>query len=270
MDNPDRKNMEWAEVIALIIAGLMVGFINTLAGGGSIISLSVLMMLGLPAPIANGTNRIAIAIQTATATASFRQQKVLPLKKSLQLAIPAIIGSLLGAWIAVDINESILEKAIGIIMLIMLIFILYKPQKYIYGRAEIAEKPLTWKSYLIFFLIGIYGGFIHMGVGYFLLMGIVVGAGFDLVKGNAMKVFIVLCYTIFTIFVFQFNNLIDWNYGLILAIGNVAGAFFASRLAVSKGVVFVKWVIVVVILLTAGDMFGLYDIKSVFSALIKE
>ena len=84
-------------------------------------------------------------------------------------------------------------------MLVMLIFILYKPQKYIYGRAEIAEKPLNWKQVVIFFFIGIYGGFIHMGVGYFLLMGIVVGAGYDLVKANAIKVFIVLIYIYFVI-----------------------------------------------------------------------
>ena len=260
--------MEWIEIAVLIIAGLMVGFINTLAGGGSIVSLSVLMLLGLPAPLANGTNRVAIAIQTLTATASFKQQKVLPVKKSIQLAVPAVIGSILGAWIAVDINEDILEKAIGVIMLIMLVFILYKPQKYIFGRAEIIEKPLNWKQAVIFFLIGLYGGFIHMGVGYFLLMGIVVGAGFDLVKANAVKVFIVLIYTPFTLLVFVFNDLVNWKYGLILAIGNVIGAFVASRLAVSKGVVFVKWVIVGVVILTAADMFGLYDIKALFSSLL--
>ncbi len=123
--------MPWSEIIILIVAGLMVGFINTLAGGGSIISLSILMMLGLPAPLANGTNRVAIAIQTLTATSSFKQQKVLPLRKSIYLSIPAVLGSLIGSWIAVDINEEIFEKAIGAIMLIMLIFILYKPQKYI-------------------------------------------------------------------------------------------------------------------------------------------
>jgi len=146
-----------------------VGFINTLAGGGSIISLSVLMMLGLPAPIANGTNRIAITIQTLTATTSFRQQKVLETRKAIYLSIPAILGSLIGAWFAVDIREDIFEKAIGVVMLIMLVFILYKPQKYIYGRTDISEKPLTWKTYIVFFFIGIYGGFLHMGVGYFLL-----------------------------------------------------------------------------------------------------
>ena len=140
--------MPWNEIIILIVAGLMVGFINTLAGGGSIISLSILMMLGLPAPLANGTNRVAIAIQTLTATSSFKQQNVLPLRKSIYLSIPAALGSLIGSWIAVDINEEIFEKAIGVIMLIMLIFILYKPHKYIYGRAEIMEKPLNWKIYL--------------------------------------------------------------------------------------------------------------------------
>ncbi len=260
--------MEWIDITVLIVSGLLVGFINTLAGGGSIISLSVLMLLGLPAPVANGTNRIAIAIQTLTAVSSFRQQKVLPLRKAVYLSVPAILGSLIGAWIAVDINEDIFEKAIGVVMLIMLFFILYKPQKYIYGRAHIEEKPFTWKIYLVFFFIGMYGGFLHMGVGYFLLASIVLGAGLDLVKANAVKVFVVLAYAPFTIVIFMWNHQINWAYGFFLALGAVAGAFVASRMAVSKGVDFVKWVIVAVILITAADMFGLYDFKSVMSGLL--
>ncbi len=260
--------MDWIEIIILVVAGVLVGFINTLAGGGSIVSLSVLMMLGLPAPIANATNRIGILFQTLTATTSFRQQKVLDLKKAGKLAFPAILGSLAGAWIAVDINEEILEKAIGVIMLFMLVFIFYKPQKYIYGRKDVQEKPLTWIHFVIFFFIGIYGGFIHMGVGYFLLAAIVVGAGFDLVKANAIKVFIVLAYIPFTIFVFIGFDQINWGYGLTLAVGNFVGAFVASRLAVTKGVDFVKWVIVIVILTTAADMFGLFDFKEMISTLL--
>lgn len=260
--------MGLTEIIALIVSGLLVGFINTLAGGGSIISLSVLMMLGLPAPLANGTNRIMIIVQTLTATTSFRQQKVLETKKALLLSIPAVLGSLLGAWFAVDIREDVFEKAIGVIMLIMLVFVLYKPHKFIYGRANISEKPLTWSTYVVFFFIGIYGGFIHMGVGYFLLAGIVGLAGFDLVKANAIKVFVVLAYAPFTLVVFLWYNQINWTYGLILAIGAVIGALVASRLAVSKGVEFVKWVIVIVILITSADMFGLVDIKSIVSEVI--
>ena len=257
------------EIVILIVAGILVGFINTLAGGGSIISLSILMMLGLPAPVANGTNRISIVIQTLTATTSFRQQKVLETRKALLLSIPAVLGSLIGALFAVDIREDIFEKAIGVVMLIMLVFILYKPQKYIYGRDYIAEKPLYWKTYIIFFFIGIYGGFLHMGVGYFLLAGIVGMAGFDLVKANAIKVFIVLIYAPFTLLIFLWYNQVNWKYGLIMAIGAVIGALIASRLAVSRGVNFVKWVIVIVILITSGEMFGLYDFKTTIAEFLQ-
>jgi len=260
--------LHWIEIIALVVAGLMVGFINTLAGGGSIISLSVLMVLGLPANVANGTNRIAIAIQTLTATSSFRQQKVLDTRKGIILGIPALLGSVLGALIAVDINENIFEKAIGIIMLVMLVFILYNPKKWLSGKEELLKKKTSITQIIIFFLIGVYGGFIHMGVGYFLLMALVFGIGYDLVKANAVKVLIVLIYTPVALAIFLIYGQVNWEYGLTLTIGNVFGALIASRLAVKKGVNFVRWVIVVVILLTSGHLFGLYNIKQVTESII--
>ncbi|MBE9480554.1 MAG: sulfite exporter TauE/SafE family protein [Bacteroidetes bacterium] len=259
--------MTWIEITALIVSGILVGFINTLAGGGSIVSLSILMFLGLPANIANGTNRIAILGQTLTGVASFKQQKVLDFRKGIILAIPAIIGSLVGAWIAVDINEEVFEIAVAVIMLFMLFFILYKPDKLLYGRKELIEKKTGFTQILIFFLIGVYGGFIHVGVGYFLLAGIVIGAGYDLVKANAIKVLIVLLYTPFTLIIFILDKQVNWKYGLVLTIGTFIGAFVASRLAVSKGVNFVRWVIVIVILLTSAHLFGIFDIKDIFSSL---
>lgn len=259
--------MSWIEITVLIVSGVLVGFINTLAGGGSIISLSILMFLGLPANIANGTNRIAILGQTLTGVASFKQQKVLDFRKGIILAIPAIIGSLVGAWIAVDINEKVFEIAVAVIMIFMLFFILYKPNKFLYGRKELIEKKIGFYQILIFFLIGVYGGFIHVGVGYFLLAGIVIGAGYDLVKANAIKVLIVLLYTPFILIIFILDDMINWKYGLILTIGTFIGAFVASRLAVSKGVNFVRWVIVIVILLTSAQLFGIFDIKDIFSSL---
>ena len=255
------------EISLLIIAGLLVGFINTLAGGGSIISLSVLMMLGLPAPVANGTNRIAIAIQNLVAVSSFKQQKVLDAKKGIWLAIPAVVGSVIGAMIAVDINEEVFEKAIAVIMIIMLVFIIYKPQNWIKERTRLVEKKVNFWQVLIFFFIGIYGGFIQMGVGYFLLAGIVLGVGYDLVKANAIKVLIVLLYSPFAIFVFFMNDQINWAYGLIMTVGNVAGALIASRMAVKKGAKFVRWVIVVVILLTAIHLFNIVNLKELVSSI---
>jgi hypothetical protein len=219
----------------------------------------------LPATIANGTNRIAIAIQTFTATASFRHQKVLDTKKGIWLAIPAVIGSVLGAWIAVDINEEIFEKAVAIVMLFMLFFILYKPERWIKEQKHLIEKKITIWQVFIFFIIGIYGGFIHVGIGYFLLAAIVLSAGYELVKANAIKVLIVLLYTPFTLVVFILNGSVNWTYGLVMTVGNVLGAYIAARMAVNRGAVFVKWVIVVVILVTCAHLFDLVD----FSKLMK-
>jgi uncharacterized membrane protein YfcA len=251
------------EAILLITAGLMVGFINTLAGGGSIISLSVLMMLGLPATLANGTNRIAITIQTMTAVTSFSAQKVMDFRKGLYLAIPAVVGSVLGAYIAVDINEEIFEYAVAIIMLVMLVFILYKPQHWLKEQTHLTIRKLSVSQVIIFFLIGLYGGFIHVGVGYFLLAAIVLSAGYELVKANAIKVLIVMLYTPFALVVFIVNDQVNWAYGLVMTIGNVAGAYIASHMAVKQGANFVRWVIVVVILLTSAHLFGIIDIKAI-------
>ena len=253
--------MTLVEIIILIVAGVLVGFINTLAGGGSIISLSLLMFLGLPANVANGTNRIAIFIQNIGAVGSFKQQKVLDHKKGFWLAIPATIGSVLGAWIAIDVNEDIIEKAIAVVMLVMMVVILYKPNRWLVGKKELQEKKVSFWQMILFFFIGIYAGFLHLGVGYALLAGIVLGAGYDLVKANAIKVLIILIWSPITLLIFILNDQVNFAYGITLAVGNFTGALIASRMAVKKGAAFVRWVIIAVILITAAQIFGLIDFK---------
>ena len=260
--------MNWIEIAVLIFSGLAVGFINTLAGGGSVISLSVLMLMGSPAPVANGTNRIAVTIQTLTAASVFKKKKVLDLKKGTILGIPSAIGSLLGAYIAVDINEAVFEKAFAVIMLVMLVFVFYNPDKYIYGKQHLIDKKVTPLQWLIFFVIGIYGGFVHVGIGYFLLAALVLNAGYDLVRANAVKVLIVLMYMPFSFLVFLWMSDINWTYGLVMMIGSVVGAYIASHLAVQKGIIFVKWAIVVVTVFMAGHFLGIYDIKEMFGAML--
>jgi hypothetical protein len=262
--------MSWIEAVILIVSGVLVGFINTLAGGGSIISLSILMFLGLPANIANGTNRVAIFIQNIAAVGSFRQQKVLDHKKGFWLAIPATAGSVIGAWIAVDLNEEVIEKAIAIVMLVMMFVILYKPQRWLKGKKELQGKKVTAGQMVLFFFIGIYGGFLHVGVGYALLAGIVLGAGYDLVKANAIKVFIILIWAPVILVVFMINGQVNYLYGIILSIGNVTGALIASRLAVKQGASFVRWVIIVVILVTAAHVFGLINVSAFMQQLIDQ
>ncbi|MDA3780652.1 MAG: sulfite exporter TauE/SafE family protein [Bacteroidales bacterium] len=251
--------MEWYLIVAVIFIGFIAGFINTLAGSGSLLTLPLLMFLGLPANVANGTNRIAILLQNIVGVSSFKQQKILNTKKGLWLSIPTIVGSVIGAQIAIELNEEIMQTVIGYVLVFMFFLIIFKPKSWIKDeKANIDSKP-TILQYIIFFFIGIYGGFIQAGVGLFLLAGLVVGAGIDLVRANALKLFIVLLYTPFALTIFIINNQIDYKLGFILALGNMLGAFIASRIAVKKGSIFVKYFLLLAIFISALKLLGVLD-----------
>ena len=261
--------MDLSLIIILICSGLVVGFINTLAGGGTIISLTVLMWLGLPINVANGTNRIAVFFQTLTAAGSYQHNHLINWRKSLLIGIPTVLGSIAGSAIAVKLDEKIIEQSFAFIMVIMLLFIVLKPSLWLKGNPILLLKQIKWWMYPMFFLIGIYGGFIHVGVGYYLLAAIVLGLGFDLVKGNAIKIILVLFYVPFTLIVFIWTDQINYSFGLVHAIGNVVGAFIASRLAVKKGVGFVRWILVAIILVAIIDFSGLISLKEYFMSFTK-
>ncbi len=256
--------MTTVQVILLVVSGILAGFINTMAGGGSVISLSVFMFLGLPPQVANGTTRIAVLFQTLASSGSFRHQKVLNIKEGTRLALPAVVGSILGAQLAIDINEQVFKKVIALLLIAILGMMFIKPAQWIKGKEGGEIKRSGWIQMLVFFGIGLYGGFIQAGVGYFLLAAIVLGAGYDLIKANAIKVWIVMLYTPFAMIVFFMNGQLDWTFGLIHAIGNIFGALIAARMAVKQGARFVRWVIVVFILVTAADLSGIISIKNLF------
>ncbi len=252
--------MEWYIIIAVIAVGFIAGFINTLAGSGSLLTLPLLMFLGLPANVANGTNRIAILLQNVVGVASFKKQKVLDFKHGFWLGIPAVIGSFIGAMIAINLNEEIMRKTIGALLVFMLFIIIYKPDKWIKGKAgDVSPKPGILQM-VIFFFIGIYGGFIQAGVGFFLLAGLVLGAGLDLVRANALKVFIVLLYTPIALVIFMINNQVDYKLGLILAVGNMLGAFVGAKATVSWGPKFVRYVLLIAVSASAMKLLGLFEL----------
>jgi uncharacterized membrane protein YfcA len=253
----------WQIISLLIIAGFLVGFINTMAGSGTVISYSIFMMLGLPANIANGTIRLGVIMQTLAASLTFRKQHVLDIKKGLWLSISVVTGTIVGAQIAVSINEDVFEIVVGIVMIMMLFFIFIKPERWVKGKAGLIKEKPTIVQFLIFFLIGIYGGFIHIGIGIFLLGSLVLSAGYDLVKANALKVFIVLLSTPFALIIFMYNNQVDYAMGLIAAIGNVFGGIVASHYAVSWGAGIVRYILIAVIVLYSLKLFGFYELLKI-------
>jgi uncharacterized protein len=250
--------LAWYIYLAVIGAGFIAGFINTLAGSGSLVTLPLLIFIGLPANVANGTNRVGVLLQSLVGVGSFYRQRVLDLRGGLALVTPAIVGAVVGAQIAVNLNETVMRRTIGALMVAMLVVILVRPRRWLEGRPEAARRP-GWKQWLTFFAIGVYGGFIQAGVGIFLLAGLVLGAGYDLVRANAVKVLIVLGFTIFALAVFVLNRQVEWQIGLILAVGNMLGAWVGARTAVKRGAVFVRWLLIAVVAVSAAQLLGVFE-----------
>ncbi|HPF52536.1 MAG TPA: sulfite exporter TauE/SafE family protein [Draconibacterium sp.] len=251
--------MEWYLILALIGTGIAAGFINTTAGGGSMLTVPLLMFMGLPANIANGTNRVAILLQNAVGVQTFRKKKVLDLKTDYRLAVPAVVGSILGALIAVEMNVDLLKKVIAGLMVVMLLIVVLKPEVWVKERAGAVLAKPSLLQYVIFFLIGLYGGFIQLGVGFFLLAGLVLGAGQNLVRANAIKVLIVLIYTIFSLGIYLYHGQVDIVAGLILAVGNMFGAWLGAHFTVRGGGKYVRFVLIGAMIIVILNLFGVFN-----------
>jgi uncharacterized membrane protein YfcA len=254
-------------IIAMIIgAGFLAGFINTLAGSGSLITVPLLMFLGLPANVANGTNRLMVIMTNIVGVASFRQQKVFKLRDNIWLTLPTIVGAIIGANIAVDLNEVLMTRIIGGLMVFLLFTIIYNPKKWLKEIGQNNESKFNFWQYLVMFFVGLYGGFIQIGVGVFLLSGLVLTAGFDVVKANAVKLFIIMVYTAFALGIFIYNGQVNFVAGLLLALGSGIGSFVATRVAVSWGPKFVRYILIVVVVVAAIKFLGVYDFVKDFVA----
>lgn len=231
--------------VVIYFAGTLAGFINVLGGGGSMVTLPLLMWMGLPATLANGTNRIAILLQNAVGIKTFASSGVRIDRSVLPALVFASAGSIIGSLFVSTIDKAVLDKVIAVVLLAVVFLVIFGSGERKKGRNY---PPLTAS---IFLAVGFYGGFIQAGVGFFLIAAITYVFGFDLVRTNMTKITIVFVYTIFSVLIFAFKGMIDWLLAVILALGNMTGAFLAARLALRKGSFFLKWILVVVVVANA-------------------
>ncbi|MFD0861623.1 sulfite exporter TauE/SafE family protein [Sungkyunkwania multivorans] len=242
------------EYILLIAVGTAAGFINTLAGGGSLLTLPTLIFMGLPPAVANGTNRIAILIQTFFAIRGFKSKGVSTFPFSLYVAVSALFGSILGAKLAIDIKGETFNKILAVIMVLVVLMIVLKPKASLGDLEERITGKYRWISVFLFFFVGIYGGFIQAGVGFFMLLILPLVNRLSLVKSNATKVFVAFIYTIAAVVVFALEDKINYKLGLTLAVGNATGAWFGSRWSVDKGDKAIKIFLVVMVMALAAKL----------------
>jgi uncharacterized protein len=250
-----------AGIIILILAGFAVGIINTIAGSGTIITFSLFMLFGLPAQISNGTVRLGVIMQTLASSLVFRKNALLECRHGFITGIPVTVGTIAGAFIAVNIDEGLLRKIVGLVMALMLLTMFMKPERWMKGRSHLRGKNI-WLQVLIYSLIGVYGGFIHIGVGIFLNAALVFLSGYDLVRANAMKVFIVLLYSPFTLAIFMLSGQIEYGLGLISAAGNLIGGIVASVYTIKWGAGFIRWFMLAVMVIAAVSLLDVFHLFS--------
>jgi hypothetical protein len=240
---------------AVPVAGFAAGFINTLAGSGSLLTLPMLILLGLPANVANGTNRVGVTMQNIVAVAMFRSHGALPLAGSWRLIVPSVVGGVVGALLAVDLDKELLQHTIAVLMLVLIAVMLLKPERWIAKHAARRE-PRLLVELPLFFAIGVYGGFLQISVGLFLTAGLVLASGYDLVAANALKNLLVLLFTLAALVVFVYNGQVEWALGLLLGAGQAVGAWIAAHFAVKRGAEFLRWAVIVITIGAAVALFA--------------
>ncbi len=235
-------------IAILTCVGIIAGFINVTAGGGSTLTLPALIFLGLDASVANGTNRIAILLQNISAVQSFKQENYFDLKRSFKLSLFTLPGSVAGALLAIKLEDDLFQIILAIIM-IGIVISMIMPRKTTNSKYE-PKKPNTG-IYLSMIGIGFYGGFIQVGVGFLLMASLQLLMKLDLVRVNMYKVFIVLIYTIPALFIFALTDNVNWLLGIFLAIGNMLGGWWGAKMQIKKGEGLIKIVVTISVFIMA-------------------
>lgn len=238
------------EAILIFFGGVFAGGINSMAGGGSLLTVPLLSLAGVDGLFANGTNRVAVLIQNGSSGYGYASKKVVPFRDALPIFVPAVVGGLIGALAVSGIDDDLFEKIFGIMMFPMLALSLWKP------KTKAASKPWPlWLNLVVFFLVGIYAGAIQAGVGLILLL-LLSRAGFDLVEGNAIKTYVILVVSAVAVVTFVAQGQVRWIPALVLSGGMALGGYAGSLIAVAGGEKVIRPVLVVSVVVLALKMIG--------------
>jgi uncharacterized membrane protein YfcA len=232
----------------LFAVGIVAGFLNVMAGGGSLLTVPVMVFMGLPGPVANGTNRIAILAQNLTAIATFARQGFQDFRLSLSLAACAIPGAVAGAFLGVHLEGIWFNRALALIMLGVLLVMHFdrgtkeRPENYQPTRRQLLN------GHLLMIGVGFWGGIIQLGIGFIIMPVLNRVMGLDLVRTNMHKVFVIAAYTVVALLIFASQVELVWMVGLALAAGNSIGGYLGARFTIRGGERMIRWVLNIVLI----------------------
>ena len=226
-------------------AGIFAGWLNVMAGGGSMLTVPIMLFMGLPGPVANGTNRIAILAQNISAVTTFLRKGSQDLKLGFSLAAASIPGAVIGALVGVRLEGELFDRVLAITMIVMMLLMI-TDKKEASRQEQVDHKPSKNQlimGHICMVAVGFWGGFIQIGIGLILMPILHRVMGLDLVRVNFFKVFVVFCYTVVALGVFAANVEVFWVAGLALAIGNAIGGALGAKTTMNSGDGFIKGVL---------------------------
>ena len=259
-------DVNWIEIGLLLVSGVAVGIINTLGGGGSVITMALFMAMGIPVAVANGTNRIAVVMQNLSATIAFMRKKMLDIKNSLLLGLPTILGTIAGSLFAIDVSEKTFKVCLSLVLAIILVYLILDRGNT--PKQEGHALKIRWWHYPLFFLVGFYGGYIYIGLGFLILAVTIWTMKLDIVTANVLKGCVIFISTPFALAVFMYKGQVQYDAGLIHGVGNILGAVLASHWAASWGVKFVKWFTLFIIIVSFIDLVGVISLQDMLQSLL--
>ena len=220
-------------IILLLVSGLAAGFVNTIAGGGGLFTLSVLLLMGIPADVANGTNRVSVAAQSVEGVRGFHRHGALDIAAIRPILMPTIGGSIIGTLLASYLPLFLLKPLLISCMVGMALIMMIKPKVMAPAPDEIpkrlAESPAGW---LALFVAGLYGGFVQGGVGFILLFALVGVLRYSLVSGNALKLVCTGIFGVVALSIFAARGQVLWIPGLIITVGTLVGVRLSVNFAI--------------------------------------
>jgi uncharacterized membrane protein YfcA len=238
--------------ILFAAVGVIAGFINVMAGGGSLLTMPVMISCGMDPTVANGSNRVAILAQNISASAGFFRKGLSDIRLSLSLAACTLPGALAGAYAGVKIDDLWFKRILACLMVGILLLMLRRkksPAAVSSDYAPTRTRMIT--AHLLMLVAGAYGGFIQAGVGFIFMAILHKVLRLDLVRVNMHKVFIIGVYTIVALAIFVYNGQVNWIAGGSLAVGNAAGGWFGSHFAVKRGEKLIRTVLYIALIVLA-------------------
>lgn len=247
--------MTAVEASTVVVVGFVAGIVNTLAGGGSLLTVPLLVLLGIPGTFANGTNRVAVLVQSVVGAWRFRVEGVSGFHHVLPVLLPMLLGSAVGAYGVAHLDDASFERLFGIVMLLLLVPALFPPPLSTAKVGAARSGPVV--AAITFFAIGLYGGAFQAGVGLFLVLALA-RRGHDLILANSVKMVAVAAFTAIATGIFVYEGQVYWWPAICLSAGTATGAAVGARIAVRGGERVIRPVLVVAVIALAGRMLGLY------------